>query len=178
LFSWQHEPISPAFDVGVPNEIALSQLVSEHRGNTNRCRWHEYPPEVISGNYLLCVETYVLPDMKDMITQALPTAGPLAKPPLAAAMTADEVEDGVAAFQDETHEMKLPLSWEQQTPLIDKASGREMVEYLTEEKKDGVVFVKFADGSPPDPGFVRVMMYVLGGFQEELQIRAKKGESV
>jgi hypothetical protein len=52
-----------------------------------------------------------------------------------------------------------------------------MVPDTDHSRQDGYVFVKFADGSPPDPTFLRVMSCHSGDGSQECQIRMVKGET-
>jgi hypothetical protein len=101
------------------------QLRNEYEQQRNQRR--ESSIEMISENHLFGVETYTLPDMRDLIFQGPPTAGPLAKLPPAADPPADETKEAEVVSENESHEMKLPQAWEQRKPLIYKSFGREMV---------------------------------------------------
>jgi hypothetical protein len=43
--------------------------------------------------------------------------------------------------------------------------------------KDNVIYVKSADGSPPDPTFERTLTYTLGNDSAEFSVRVHKGET-
>jgi hypothetical protein len=50
--------------------------------------------------------------------------------------------------------------------------------YVTSrQSKDNVIFVKAADGSPPDPTFEKILMYTLGEDPAEYSVRVHKGET-
>jgi hypothetical protein len=52
-----------------------------------------------------------------------------------------------------------------------------MVPDTSRPSKDNVVYVKAADGSPPDPTFERLMKYTLGEGSEEFSVRIQKGQT-
>jgi hypothetical protein len=62
----------------------------------------------------------------------------------------------------EEHDIKVLLVWEDQIIRVREVFGREMVPDDSQPAEDGVIFVKSADGSPPDPEFERIMTYTLG----------------
>jgi hypothetical protein len=60
---------------------------------------------------------------------------------------------------------------------IDQAFGTEMAIDTEHETKEGYVWVKKMDGSPPEPNFLRVMTYTLGDNPQEYLTSTQKGET-
>jgi hypothetical protein len=75
----------------------------------------------------------------------------------------------------EEHTISLLPLWENQVLRVRQAFGRDMIPDDSRAPKDGVLYVKAADGSPPDPTFDRIMSYTLGEESTEHQIRVHKG---
>jgi hypothetical protein len=59
----------------------------------------------------------------------------------------------ITADEGEEHPVSLLPCWENQALKIRWAFGREMVPDDSHPSKDGILYVKSADGSPPDPTF-------------------------
>jgi hypothetical protein len=83
----------------------------------------------------------------------------------------------LADGEGEEHVVSLLPLWENQRLRIAEAFGREMVQDTSRQSKDNVIFVKSADGSPPDPTFERVLAYTLGDDPAEFSVRVHKGET-
>jgi hypothetical protein len=77
--------------------------------------------------------------------------------------------------EGEEHLVSLLPCWENQVLKIRLAFGREMIPDDSRPSKDDAIYVKSADGSPPDPTFDRIMVYTLGSDSSEFQIRVHKG---
>jgi hypothetical protein len=75
----------------------------------------------------------------------------------------------------EEHTIPLLPLWENQVLRIRQAFGRDMIPDESHPPKDGVLYVKAADDSPPDPTFDRLMTYTLGTDPTEHSIRVHKG---
>jgi hypothetical protein len=78
LFSWAHEPVSEIFDVFVPNEITLGQLVAEFVGpyfqgrisSDSRYRWRcDVPLEQVPEGFVFEIETMMIPGMKEYLNE-------------------------------------------------------------------------------------------------------------
>jgi hypothetical protein len=90
----------------------------------------------------------------------------------------EEVSTSVQYITDdagEEHTIPLLPLWENQVLRIRQAFGRDMIPDESRPPKDGVLYVKAADGSPPDPTFDRLMTYTLGTDPTEHSIRVHKG---
>jgi hypothetical protein len=115
-----------------------------------------------------------LPDAPLTVTQTGPTES--------RAVYGDEVRPFKVRFlthgEGEEHEMNLLSLWENQKLRIQEAFGREMVLDESRPSKDGILYVKSADGSPPDPLFERVLTYTLGEDLTEFKVRVRKGDTV
>jgi hypothetical protein len=61
--------------------------------------------------------------------------------------------------------------------FVNEAFGREMVLDESRPPVNGRIFVKSADGSPPDPTFERVMRYTLGDDPTEYAVRVHGGDT-
>jgi hypothetical protein len=83
----------------------------------------------------------------------------------------------VVGDEGEEHLIELLPFWENQVFKIRQAFGREMVPDESHPSYDNVLFVKSADGSPPDPTFERIMAYTLGDGSEEFRVRVHKGQT-
>jgi hypothetical protein len=81
----------------------------------------------------------------------------------------------MTAYEGEEHTVSLLPCWENQVLKIRLAFGREMIPDDSRQSKDDVIYVKSADGSPPDPTFDRTLVYSLGADPAEFQIRVHKG---
>jgi hypothetical protein len=79
--------------------------------------------------------------------------------------------------EGEEHLVKLLPLWENQKLRIAEAFGREMVLDESRQSKADEIFVKSADGSPPDPTFERVLIYILGDDATEHHVRVHKNET-
>jgi hypothetical protein len=79
--------------------------------------------------------------------------------------------------EGEEHLVSLVHFWENQRIKIMWAFGREMVPDESRQSKDNVIYVRSADGSPPDPLFERTLRYTLGDGSEEFSIRVRKGQT-
>jgi hypothetical protein len=77
----------------------------------------------------------------------------------------------------EEHDIDLFPKWENQIHAVRYAFGREMIPDDSKPTEAGVLYVKSADGSPPDPTFERIMKYTLGDDSEEYDIRVHKDET-
>jgi hypothetical protein len=108
-----------------------------------------------------------LPDTPFTVTQT----GPMEYK----AVYADEVQTYKVRFttdgEGEEHEMNLFPLWENQKLKIQEALGREMIPDDSRPSRDGVLYVKSAGGSPPDPLFERVLTYTLGDDPKEFKVR-------
>jgi hypothetical protein len=71
----------------------------------------------------------------------------------------------------EEHEIRALPHWSNQVLIVREAFGREMVLDESRPQAAGRIFVKSADGSPPDPTFARVMKYTLGDDPTEYSVR-------
>jgi hypothetical protein len=115
-----------------------------------------------------------LPDPPFTVTQT----GPLEF----RAVCSDEVRPCKVRFitdgEGEEHEMNLFPLWENQKLKIQEAFGREMILDESRPSKDEVIYVKSADGSPPDPLFERILTYTLGDDPKEFKVRVRKGDTV
>jgi hypothetical protein len=67
--------------------------------------------------------------------------------------------------EGEEHIVSLLPLWDNQRRKIAEAFGREMILDESRQSGNNVLFVKAADGSPPDPTFERVLTYTLGKIQ-------------
>jgi hypothetical protein len=83
----------------------------------------------------------------------------------------------VVGDEGEEHIIGLLPFWENQVFKIRQGFGREMVPDESQPSRDNILFVKSADGSPPDPTFERLITYTLGDGAEEFSIRVKKGQT-
>jgi hypothetical protein len=70
----------------------------------------------------------------------------------------------------------LPF-WQNQIIRIREAFGREMIPDDSQPPEAGAIFVKSADGSPPDPTFERVMTYTFGDDPTEHYVRVHGGDT-
>jgi hypothetical protein len=77
----------------------------------------------------------------------------------------------------EEHLVELLPFWENQVFKIRQAFGREMILDDSRPAHDNVLFVKSADGSPPDPTFERLVTYTLGDGLEEFSVRVREGQT-
>jgi hypothetical protein len=77
----------------------------------------------------------------------------------------------------EEHEVNMLPFWENQIIRVREAFGREMTLDEAHPAKDGIIYVKSADGSPPDPAFERVMCYTLGNDPTEHHVRIQVGDT-
>jgi hypothetical protein len=78
----------------------------------------------------------------------------------------------------EEHEIRALPHCDSQRTIVCEAFGREMVLDESSPQAAGRIFVKSADGSPPDPAFARVMKYTLGDDTTEHAVRIHGGETV
>jgi hypothetical protein len=83
----------------------------------------------------------------------------------------------VVGDEGEEHLIELLPFWENQVFKVRQAFGREMVLDESRPSKDNVLFVKSADGSPPDPTFERVLACTLGECADEFRVRVSKGQT-
>jgi hypothetical protein len=74
----------------------------------------------------------------------------------------------------EEHVVSLLPRWENQIIRVRESFGREMIPDDSQPVEDGVIFVKSADGSPPDALFERIMCYTFGDDPTEHHIRVHK----
>jgi hypothetical protein len=79
--------------------------------------------------------------------------------------------------EGEEHIISLLPFWENQRLKIMQAFGREMIPDESRPSKDNVIYVKAADGSPPDPTYERTLTYTLGNDSSEYSVRVHKGET-
>jgi hypothetical protein len=77
----------------------------------------------------------------------------------------------------EENEVSLLPLWENQHLRIEQAFGRKIILDESRPSKDDVLYVKSADGSPPDPTFERLMIYTLGEESTEHRVRVHKDET-
>jgi hypothetical protein len=78
----------------------------------------------------------------------------------------------------EEHLVSLCPLWENQRYAVAQAFGREMILDETRQSSNNVLYVKSADGSPPDPTFERIMTYTLGDETNEYSVRIHKGQTM
>jgi hypothetical protein len=83
----------------------------------------------------------------------------------------------VTDAEGEEHVISLLPFWDNQRLKIAEAFGREMAPDTSRQSRDNVIFVKSADGSPPDPTFERILTYTLGNDPAEYSVRVHKGET-
>jgi hypothetical protein len=77
----------------------------------------------------------------------------------------------------EEHLIDLFPQWENQVHENRYGLGREMIPDDSKQSTGDIIYVKEADGSPPDPQFERIMKYTLGENSEEYDIRVKKDQT-
>jgi hypothetical protein len=94
----------------------------------------------------------------------------------------DDVREWKVFFGDENlgeeHEIRALPHWQNQVRIINEAFGRQMVLDESRPVSKGRIFVKSADGSPPDPTFERVMKYTLGDDPTEHIVRIHGGDTI
>jgi hypothetical protein len=83
----------------------------------------------------------------------------------------------LADGEGEEHLVNMLPLWDNQKLRIREAFGREMILDETRQSKDDELFVKSADGSPPDPTFERILTCTLGEDLTEHHVRVHKGET-
>jgi hypothetical protein len=166
-----------------------------HKGNPASAPWIQKEYELIPATDST---TVIVKGKFGTMTAAVPLNQPerwqrivydiLPNPPLAVTQTVpkefqavfedEEILTHVRFFTDdmgEEHIVPLLPLWENQHLRIRHAFGREMIPDESHPSKDNVLYVKSADGSPPDPTFDRLMTYTLGDESEEHQVRVHKG---
>jgi hypothetical protein len=79
--------------------------------------------------------------------------------------------------EGEEHIVRVLPHWEDQIIRIREAFDRDMIPDNSQPPEDGVIFVKSADGSPPDPEFERIVAYTLGDDPMEHQVKVHRGET-
>jgi hypothetical protein len=79
--------------------------------------------------------------------------------------------------EGEEHIISLLPYWENRVFKVNRASGREMIPDTSRPSVNNILYVKSADGSPPDPTFERLMKYTLGDGSEEFSVRVRKGQT-
>jgi hypothetical protein len=152
-----------------------------------------------SGSYVLklkvqTADSIVVKDGGLSLTAAVPVFHPeqwqriayesLLSPPLSCVQTGpkeftafreDDIRTWRAYFgtldMDEEHEIRALPHWDNQRLIVNEAFGREMVLDDSRPEAPGRIYVKSADGSPPDPTFARVMRYTLGDDPTEYAVR-------
>jgi hypothetical protein len=94
----------------------------------------------------------------------------------------DDIREWKAFFGDEDsgeeHEIRVLPYWQNQVQIVNEAFGRPMILDESRPATNGRIFVKSADGSPPDPTFERVMKYQLGDDPTEHKVRIHGGDTV
>jgi hypothetical protein len=93
----------------------------------------------------------------------------------------DDIRSWRAYFEangiGEEHEIRALPHWDNQVLIVRESFGRDMVLDDSRPESAGRIFVKSADGSPPDPTFARVMRYTLGDHPTEHAIRIHGGDT-
>jgi hypothetical protein len=132
------------------------------------------PVPVLQKNRWQQIVYDALPDAPFTVTQT----GPMEFK----AIYADEVQTFKVRFvtddAGEEHEMNLFPLWENQKLRIQEAFGCEMVPDDSKPPEDGVLYVRSADGSPPDPLFERILTRTLGDDPTEFKVRVRRGDTV
>jgi hypothetical protein len=92
----------------------------------------------------------------------------------------DDIRNWRAHFEangiGEEHEIRALPAWEHQASIVQEAFGRPMVPD-SRPPSNGRIFVKSANGTPPDPTFARVMKYTLGYDPTEHAVRIHGGDT-
>jgi hypothetical protein len=83
----------------------------------------------------------------------------------------------VQGDEGEEHDVNMLPNWQNQIIRVREAFGREMIPDDSHPAEDGVIFVKSANGSPPDPTSERVIRYTFGNDPMEYHVRIHGGDS-
>jgi hypothetical protein len=166
----------------------------ESKGPWTRSNYELKPTMEVSGTVVVkcrtCDMTVPVPIFQQNRWQQL-VYDALPDPPLTGTKTGlrefravygDEVRPFKVRFllegEGEEDEINLLPLWENQKLKVQEAFGRETILDETRPQKDGVLYVKSADGSPPDPLCERVLTYTLGDDRTEFKVRVHKGDTV
>jgi hypothetical protein len=151
-----------------PKEELAMQVTIVSRNSTKTVAVPKYHHEVWQG-----IAYRAIPQSPLVVCQSGPAEF--------SAYCEDEFRDVKVRFfrgtEGEEHIVRVLPQCENQTIRVREALGREMIPDESQPPEDGVIFVKSADGSPPDPTFERDMCDTLGDDPTQYHIHIHRDDT-